>query len=56
LDENGFRHFEGPREPEADKGRFGNGFRERVPPDVSRWWSDLARQVGKDLGVVVLEE
>jgi hypothetical protein len=59
LDENGFRHFEGPREPEADgadMGLFGNGFRRRVPPDVSRWWSDLARQVGKDLGVVVLEE
>ena len=59
LDENGFRHFEGPREPEADDagiGLFGNGFRRRMPPDVSRWWSDLARQVGKDLGVVVLEE
>jgi hypothetical protein len=59
LDENGFRHFEGPREPEADDaetGVFGNGFRRRVPADVSRWWSDLARQVGKDFGVVVLEE
>ena len=36
-------------------GRFGNGLR-RVSPDVSNWWSDLARQVGKDLGLVVLEE
>ncbi len=59
LDENGFRHFEGPRELDAGEpqtGFLGNGLRRRVPPDVSGWWSDLARQVGKDLGVVVLEE
>ncbi len=55
LDENGFRHFEGPQDSGAavrEEGRF----RRRVPPDISSWWSDLARQVGKDLGVVVVEE
>ena len=59
LDENGFRHFEGPSETEADTaetGRFRDGLRRRVPPDVTTWWSDLARQVGKDLGMVVVEE
>jgi hypothetical protein len=58
VDENGFRHFDGPQEPEpdiADSGRFRNGFK-RMSPDVSDWWSDLARQVGKDLGLVVVEE
>jgi uncharacterized protein (DUF362 family) len=58
LDENGFRHFERPREADPDvptTGRFRGGFR-RVSPEVSSWWSDLARQVGKDLGVVVLDE
>jgi uncharacterized protein (DUF362 family) len=55
LDENGFRHFEGPQDAEpADAGA--RWLRRRVPPDASAWWSDLARQVGKDLGVVVLEE
>ena len=61
MDENGFRHFEGPPGGGAggstpDGGTVRNGFRRRVPPDVSTWWSDLARQVGKDLGMVVLEE
>jgi uncharacterized protein (DUF362 family) len=59
LDEDGFRHFEGSPASAADvaePGGFGDGLRRRVPPDVSAWWSDLARQVGKDLGVVVLEE
>ncbi len=58
VDENGFRHFEGPQQAEPDAPetrRFRNGFR-RVSPDMSTWWSDLARQVGKDLGVVVVEE
>ena len=58
VDENGFHHFEGPQQAEPDgpeTRRFGNGFR-RVSPDVSTWWSDLARQVGKDLGVVVVQE
>ena len=58
VDENGFHHFEGPQQAEPDAPetrRFRNGFR-RVSPDVSTWWSDLARQVGKDLGVVVVEE
>jgi uncharacterized protein (DUF362 family) len=59
VDENGFRHFETPERAEHDDpeaGRFRDGFRRRVPPDVTTWWSDLARQVGKDVGVVVLEE
>jgi hypothetical protein len=58
VDENGFRHFDGPQEPEpdvADSGRIRSGFK-RMSPDVSNWWSDLARQVGKDLGLVVLDE
>jgi hypothetical protein len=58
VDENGFHHFEGPQRTEPDipeTRRFRNGFG-RVSPDVSTWWSDLARQVGKDLGVVVVEE
>jgi uncharacterized protein (DUF362 family) len=58
VDENGFHHFEGPQQAEPDvpeTRRFRNGFG-RVSPDVSTWWSDLARQVGKDLGVVVVEE
>jgi hypothetical protein len=59
VDENGFRHFEAPQRAEHDDseaGRLRDGFRRRVPPDLSTWWSDLARQVGKDVGVVVLEE
>ncbi len=55
LDENGFRHFEGPQDTEAADADAG-WLRRRAPADVSTWWSDLARQVGKDLGVVVLEE
>ena len=55
LDENGFRHFAGPQDSEAADPQPGR-LRRRVPADVSTWWSDLARQVGKDLGVVVLDE
>lgn len=58
VDESGFRHFDGPEEAQpddADPGRFRSGFK-RMSPDVSDWWSDLARQMAKDLGLVVLEE
>ncbi len=59
MDENGFRHFEAPMQAEPDAsetGQFRERFRRRVSPDVSTWWSDLARQIGKDVGMVGQEE
>jgi uncharacterized protein (DUF362 family) len=59
VDEHGFRHFEGGGHEgsgEPDGNRFRGGLRRAASSDVSAWWSDLARQAGKDLGVVVPEE
>jgi len=57
VDEEGFRHFEpasaGDSNPESGAG--GDELR-RLSPELSGWWSDLARQFRKDLGLVVVEE